>query len=108
MQEKLEGFIYRALEQTVRSIMRGAVHSNWFPEVPVSDQVSSYMEQLVLLLQARPPLNLPPFTWCILQSRRGGKGETLREHNQPCNLSLTLCFLDDREALRDMSSSKLF
>ena len=35
----------------MRSIMKGAVHSNWFPEAPVSEQVSSYMEQLVLLLQ---------------------------------------------------------
>jgi hypothetical protein len=55
VQEKLEGFIYRSLEQTVRSIVKGAVKSNWYPESAVSEQVSSYMEQLVLMLQVQAP-----------------------------------------------------
>jgi hypothetical protein len=53
VQDKLESFIYRSLEETVRSVMKGAVKMNWFPEAPVSDTVSSYMEQLVLLLKVR-------------------------------------------------------
>lgn len=58
MQEKLLHFVYRSLEQTVRGIMKGAVKSNWFPEQAVSEQVSSYMEQLVLMLQVHHPTEL--------------------------------------------------
>eukprot|EP00892_Ulva_mutabilis_P001277 jgi/Ulvmu1/1114/UM106_0031.1 len=51
MQEQLDTFVYKALGQTVSSIAKGAAKSNWFPEAPLSDSVSPYMEQLVTMLQ---------------------------------------------------------
>lgn len=55
VQDQLDTFVYKALGQTVSSIAKGASKSNWFPEAPLSDTVSSYMEQLVTMLQVRTP-----------------------------------------------------
>lgn len=59
VQEQLDTFVYKALGQTVSSIAKGASKSNWFPETALSDSVSSYMEQLVTMLQVRVPPTPP-------------------------------------------------
>ena len=56
LQDQLDTFVYKALGQTVTSIAKGAAMSHWFPEAPLSDSVSSYMQQLVTMLQV--PLSL--------------------------------------------------
>lgn len=80
LQEQLDTFVYKALGQTVSSIVKGAVKSNWFPEAPLSDTVSPYMEQLVSMLQVPPSLT---------SSFHSALAQTLQAPLPPCSKGTT-------------------